>query len=140
MNTLILNDLYDIADLNNIAVYHFPLHPLKSMSIPNTIAIDADQIHTSQDEKKCLAHELGHCMTCSFYHSTSKYEIRSRMEHRADRWAVHNLIPFSEFCKALQNGITERWQLAEYFDVTEDYIDKAARLYEERFYDVLEKK
>lgn len=130
-----LNELYTIADNNNISVYYFPLSPMQSLSLPETIAIDVTQLDTALEEKGLLAHELGHCLTWSFYNISSKYNTRSRMEYRADRWVIHNLIPFSEFYEALQNGITERWQLAEYFDVTEDYIDKAITMYEQKIYD-----
>lgn len=126
-----LIQLYDIADQNNIAVYHFPLYPLKSVSVPGTIGIDADQVETTAEEKNLLAHELGHCIKYAFYTGISPLELRAQKEYRANKWAVETLIPFDELSDALENGITETWELAEYFNIGEHMIVFAFQLYEE---------
>lgn len=132
-----LYDLYNIADNNKIEVYHYPLYPLKSMSTYDAIGIDADQMETTTDEKECLAHELGHCMTGSFY-NIHTLETRDRMEYRANRWAIRQVLPFDDLEKAFENGITEIWELAEYFEVSEEFIQKAVSLYEEKIIQIKE--
>ncbi len=62
-----LYELYEIADENAINVDYFPMRQAVSISIPDSIAIDIDKIETCREEKAVLAHELGHCMTGSFY-------------------------------------------------------------------------
>lgn len=131
-----LTQLYRIASDNKIKVDNFDTKVVEAFSMPNIIILNKKKLRKRIDRKMHLAHELGHCLTWSFYNISSKYNTRSRMEYRADRWVIHNLIPFSEFYEALQNGITERWQLAEYFEVTEDYIDKAITMYEQKIYDM----
>ncbi len=128
---LTLSRLYKIADDNNILVDDFDTKEVESFSMPDVVVLNKKKLRTSIDLKVHFAHELGHCRTGSFY-NVNTLETRERMEYRADRWAIKNLIPLSDFLCALKNGITERWELAEHFNVTEDYIDKARKLYEEK--------
>ena len=113
----------------NIFVDDFDTKEVESFSIPNVVVLNKKKLRTSKDVKVHLAHELGHCKTGSFY-NINTLETRERMEYRADRWAIKKLIPFSELIAALDSGITELWELAEHFNVTEDYIEKAKILYE----------
>ena len=123
-----LTELYNIASDNNIEVDNFDTQSLESFSMPGVVVLNKNKIKTTRDEKIHLAHELGHCQTGSFYRIDT-LETRERMEHRADIWAIKKLIPFSAFSSALKNGITERWKLAEYFNVSEEYVNKAYLLY-----------
>lgn len=123
-----LNQLYTIADKNQINVYHFPLAGSPSLALPNNIAIDTNQIDTSAQETVCLAHELGHCLTSTFY-TFRTLETRDRMEYRANKWAFQKLIPFHELKEAVKNGIVQPFDLAEYFNVTEPFLKKAVDYY-----------
>ena len=76
-----------------------------------------------------LAHELGHCVTGSFYNTYSAADIRKKHEIRADRRAAAWLVPVEELKSAIRSGITEIWSLAEYFDVTEDFLRNAVENY-----------
>lgn len=91
--------------------------------------MDPFRIETTAQERVHLAHELGHCETGSFYNVYSSLDIREKQEQRADRWAVSHLVPVEEFMSALSEGVVEVWELAEFFDVTEDFIRKAAEIY-----------
>ena len=51
------------------------------------------------------------------------------MEERATRWAVQELIPADKLLSAFKNGYTEVWQLAEYFNVTENFIKDTIRVH-----------
>ena len=74
---------------------------------------------------ECFAHELGHCMTGSFYNLYSPFDLRSRHEFRANKWAIKKLIPFSALIRAGKEGCRERHEFAEYFGVSESFIQKA---------------
>lgn len=106
-NEMTLNNLYDIAEENDISVYDFQLNPIKSMSVPGAIGMDTKQIEDSREEKACLAHELGHCMRGAFYTGISSLELREHHEYRADKWVIQNLIPFDKLLNALKQGINE---------------------------------
>lgn len=93
------------------------------------IGIDPWKMETIAEETVCLAHELGHCETGCFYDPTTGFEIRRRYENRADKWAIQRLIPRIEFFQAVESGCTEVWQLADRFNVTEDFMKKAMCYY-----------
>lgn len=123
-----LYELYDYADENNIDVDYFPMREVISLSIPGSIAMDVDKIKNNIEEKEHLAHELGHCMRHAFY-TFSSMETRGRMETRADRWAIKKLLPFSLLKEAVTNGLQETYELAEYFDLSEQFVTKAVNYY-----------
>lgn len=128
-----LTDLYSITDEKNINVYDFKLDGIISMTIPYCsnyyIAIDSTKLNTSIDKKICLAHEIGHCETNSFYNVYTPYDIREQHENRANRWAIKKLIPLDELKEAVRHGYKEFWQLAEYFDVPNDFMKSAIHYY-----------
>ena len=60
----------------------------------------------------------------------SPYDIIEKHEYKANKWAAHRLIPPDELAQALRDGYTEPWQLAEHFGVTDTFIKKALRIYQ----------
>ena len=128
-----LLELYDIADQNNITVDCFEMERREAFSLIDGdecyIAIDPFRLRTNADEKTKLAHELGHCMTGSFYNRYAAVECRQRHENHADKWAIRKLIPQKDLDNAIADGITEIWELAEHFGVSEDFVKKAVCLY-----------
>ncbi len=125
-----LLDLYNEAEEKYIDVDYFPTRSLVSFSTSeNLIAIDVDKLESNREEKVHLAHEMGHCVTGSFYNIYSPLDIRQRHENRADRWAIKRLIPRKHLIEAFKEGITEIWELAEYFEVTEGFMRKAIEYY-----------
>lgn len=93
------------------------------------IGIDRTQVQTEADERTRLAHELGHCLTGSFYSRYTAVDCRQRHENRADKWAIRRLISAADLDAAVAAGYTEMWQLADYFGITEDLIKKAVCYY-----------
>lgn len=126
------NDLYAFAEQLGIVVLSFPLPDCESISLESDdnyyIGIDDMQLDSSKEERVHMAHELGHCVTGSFYNEYSPVDNRGKCEATADRWAVKKLINKDELLKQIKSGM-EVWDLAEYFNVTEDFIRKAYHLY-----------
>ena len=127
-----LTPLYDIALCDDIEVYSFDLKQCESLSVCYDnqcfIGIDPFKIQNESDEKVKLAHELGHCETGSFYNMYAKLDIREKHEHTADKWAIKKLVPEDELKEACKY-CTNRWELAEYFGVTEDFMQKVMDYY-----------
>ena len=128
-----LSDLYALAEKDAVKVDCFRLASCQSISIQDSggdcyIGIDPMKLESEIDEKVKLAHELGHCETGSFYNRSSPFDIREKHEQTANRWAVKKLVPKSELVPLLKKGY-ERWELAEHFEVTEDFINLAIRMY-----------
>lgn len=122
-----LNELYNYTEDRKITVDDFPMRELVSASFPeNWIAIDTRKTKTKAEEKVTLAHEVGHCETGSFYNIHSPFDLREKHEHKANVWSYRKLVPHDDLLAAVKKGITEIWELAEYFDVPCDYMQKAA--------------
>lgn len=121
--------LYQYAADHDIRVDDFPLTGVKSLSLPGNIAINETAFESAAEKATCIAHELGHCETGSFYNIHCKYDLWEKHEYRADKWAFCYLIPPDEIELAVKSGITEKWELAEYFNVTEQLLQKAIEYY-----------
>lgn len=129
-----LEEFYHIAQQQNIVVDRFALSRRDALSIMDLdgecfIAIDPHRLSGKNDERNKLAHELGHCITGSFYNQYSGYDCRQYHENRADKWAIGQLITVDDLDKAVAEGCTEFWELAERFDVPEQFIKKAVCYY-----------
>lgn len=126
------DDLYIYAQNNGIVVDAMKIPKNKSLSLclcgRDFIAIDQKAMENSAEERTHLAHELGHCATGSFYALKASRIVRKKAENTAIRWAVKKLIPKQQMLELLKKGY-EKWDLAEYFNVTEDLIETAYHFY-----------
>ena len=128
------HDLYVLARQQNIEVIETNLPENGSLSIMDDsgncyIGIDESVMDGGALEIVHMAHELGHCLTGSFYNRHTRFDVRQRHENRADKWAIRQIISVEDLYTAIASGYTEIWQLAEYFSVTEQFMRKAVCLY-----------
>lgn len=126
--------LYCFAESKGIDVDWVPLSQADSLSImmPNgdcCIAINPWKMESSQQETVCLAHELGHCETGSFYNCWATCDIRKKHENRADKWAIIHLLSADDLDEAVADGCMDMWSLAERFNVTVDFMKKVVCWY-----------
>lgn len=122
--------LCQLAEQFGIEIDYFTMRDTKSLTLPQGwIALDTDHIESTTEAKVCLAHEMGHIETNSFYNVHSPLDVRQKHENRANKWAIKQLITEEELDEAVANGHTEIWDLADYFDVTEEFMRKAVCLY-----------
>lgn len=129
-----LKTLYDLASREKIEVLSWPMPVDGSMSMMTDggdcyIGMDDSVLDGGVQERVHLAHELGHCVTGSFYNAYATVDHRRRHENRADKWAVRKLVPVDRLDDAVALGCTELWALAEHFGVTESFLKKAVCLY-----------
>ena len=129
-----IQNLYDFAKQQNIEVLNFPMPENGSMSVMLEngrcfVGLDESIRDGGTQERVHLSHELGHCATGSFYNIHAAVDHRQRHENRANKWAIQALIPVEELDNAIAEGCTEVWELAERFQVTEEFIRKAVCFY-----------
>ncbi len=129
-----IQNLYDFARQQNIGVFSYPLPETGSLSLMTEggqccIGMDDSIRDGDVQERVHLGHELGHCVTGSFYNIHAAVDCRQRHENRADKWAVQALIPVADLDSAIAEGCTEVWELAERFGVTEEFIRKTVCYY-----------
>lgn len=125
--------LFDQLYKNDIDLILYPMPFCKGMSMGQNgsyaVFIDTNQIETNAELNHVLAHEIGHCTTGALHKLSSPYELIQQHENRANRWAYENCLPFDKLKAAMENGISECWQLAEHFNFPESFIKEAIRYY-----------
>lgn len=132
-----LSSLYQLAESENIPVDCFALKSREAISIMDSdghcyIAIDPFKLENEEEEIVKLAHEMGHCITGSFYNQWSPYDVRQKHENRADIWAIKVLVSRDELYSYYKRNIMEPWELAEQMNLPEDFVRKAMEYYHEQ--------
>lgn len=135
--------LYELAEKEKIEVYSYNLpENISGLIVCSNdikgIAINKN-IRSYKEEKCILAEELGHYFTSSGdlqLHKIKNYskaiEI-SREERRARKWAVEKLIRIQDFIEAFKAGCRSKYEVAEFLDVTEGFLDIAIKIYNEKY-------
>ncbi len=126
--------LFEILRENNIKIEWFDKsYPLLGCTYEDIIALREDLDNNRYLLKCILTEELGHYLKGSaIYKLSIILEIKNkksflnieykRAEYRAKKWATTFLMPKSEIEKAIRKGVIEVWELAEYFDVPEEWV------------------
>ena len=131
MNKLL--SLYQKLNKNGVRFYQWdmPEDPATTLEIGGNYGIfmDFDNIASPAAELVTVAHEGGHCSTGATHRVSSPYDLIEKHENKAWRWAVHELITEDELDDAVAGGHTELWDLADYFGVTEDFMQKTICYY-----------
>lgn len=124
-----INELLAFAESKGHSVLHTNLKANKSFSVEYTSCyIALSDTLTRLEEKECLAHELGHCEYAGFYTHCSPFDMRGKVEHRANKWAYARLVPLGELRLAAAK-FSNVYELADYFDVPVRLITKALDYY-----------
>lgn len=126
--------LNDKIEQNKIIKLYYKLPPgRKGMTIEIKkdygIFIDKSQFENPDEEFCTTVHEYGHCMTGSTHKIYSKYELISRHEYRANKKAILDFLPKKKIKEAIKHGCTELWELSEYLDLPQPFVEKAIELY-----------
>ena len=130
-----LYELYDYAVDQGIDVdwYTMPFAKSFSIFIPSldrrAIALDPWKFETIADEFTTLGHEVGHCMTYSFYNRWAACDVK-KAPREPGRGCGNRAVP----SPGRSGGRRARkvhtvWDLAERFGVTEDLVRKAIYWY-----------
>lgn len=105
---------------------------LKGLYVDNTITINTD-LKTNKDKICVLAEELGHYHT-SYGNIIDQSDIRNRkQERRARAWSYKKLVGLMKIINAFKAGVRNRYELAEYLNVTEEFIEEAIEYYKQRY-------
>lgn len=120
------------ADNDGLIVKEKPLQYNNGRVKGNRIAIRKD-IDTSSEKTCVLAEELGH-------HYTSVGDIldlsdpsKRKQERQARLWGYNKLIGLSGLVKAFEAGCQNRFEVAEYLDVTDEYLSECLDTYRDKY-------
>lgn len=121
------------AAQKSIDIYEESMKPtVKGLYGNNTIWINKG-IPTNTEKACILAEELGH------FHNTNGDIIdqtkltNRKQEQRARQWSYEKLIPLSSIVQAHEGGIGNRYELAEFLGVTEEFLEAALKRYQEKY-------
>lgn len=133
-----LNYLYSITEKEKIKVYNWHIEDADGAYINidkiNAIALNYDNIGTYIEEKCVLSEELGHYYydaTYSLY--CQDLQVISKQERKAKKWAYNVLVPYEDLRRAVLSGKTSILPLAEYFDVTTQFMSNCIAFYLEKY-------
>lgn len=124
-----------LAKRKGHVIYNAPLIENKSFSIEapdSTCSIFISDSLSQVERQTYLAHELGHCEYGGFYHQNTPYELQSRIEYRADKWAFLKLAPPGEVKEAAKAGCSEVWEFSEWFGITAEYMARILAFYSQQ--------
>lgn len=120
------------ADNEGLTVKEMPMRYNNGRIKGNRIAIRKD-IDTSAEKTCILAEELGH-------HHTSVGDIldmsdsgNRKQERQARLWGYNKLIGLSGLIKSFEAGCQNRFEVAEYLGVTEEYLCECLNTYRDKY-------
>lgn len=124
--------LLDEASNSGLIVKEKPLYSSDGRIKGNRIAIRQDI--TTTTEKSCvLAEELGHHYT-SVGNIIDLSDVQNRKQERQARlWAYNKQIGLYGLIRAFQHGCTSLHEIAEYLEVTEQFLHEAIECYRNKY-------
>ena len=127
-----LAEVYEECERKNIDIDYFPMEKAIALSFPEgLIAIDTDKVENSVEEKEIIAHEESHIETGSFYNFYSPLDIKEKHERRAEVHTIKKLVPLDELKEAIECGLKEVWDFADYFEVSCEFMTGVIRYYKD---------
>lgn len=124
-----LSDFYNYCKQNNVAVIPYMGMPAKGATLRDgtdmAVFLDFSLIGSTRQLKGVCLHEQGHAATGALHKVSSPYETVERSEYRANSWCAQHYLTEDDFRQAFAFGCTEAWELAEYFDLPQEDVQKA---------------
>jgi hypothetical protein len=104
-----IEEIINELDESGVDLFEIPLDKIKVASVCDgngnrIIGVDIKKFDCSAEIKTALLHEQGHCETYSFYSEHTPKLMRSKLEHRADRYVADNKIKKQDIIMAHERG------------------------------------
>lgn len=132
MNKLEQLEREAFEDKVKIHNYYLGEETLKGIYIDGNIAINTS-VDTSTEKVCVIAEELGH-------HHTSVGDIidmtdtgNRKQERQAKLWGYDKLIGLGRLISAYEHGCHDRFELAEYLEVTDEYLHECIECYRDKY-------
>lgn len=100
------------------------------------VFVDRGRMDTTAEEAVTLLHEGGHCATGTTHSIVSPFDLIAKHEYKADKWAVRDAVSREELEAARRAGYQEIYELADFFNLTEDFMRKVVCWYDHGNLDV----
>ena len=126
--------LRQTAAEDNIEIISRPFcsERIQGLYCDGTIAIN--QNIPTEAEKSCiLAEELGHHYTTTGNILDQTNDWNRKQEYRARLYGYNLRIGLTGIVEAYEHGCTSRYEMAEYLEVTEKYLEECICCYREKY-------
>ena len=118
-------------DLNIVEMDLSEVSGLKGLYVNGHIAINAKM---SDIEKACvLAEELGHHYTSVGNILDMTSFANRKQERQARLWAYNKQIGLIGLVRAFEHGCQNRFEIAEYLEVTEEFLEECIECYRNKY-------
>lgn len=132
---MLYEELLSQANNTDIIIKEKPLRANKGRIKGNKIAIKED---LTQTEKTCiLSEELGHYFTSSGNILDLSITENRKQELRARWWSHQFLLSLDKIIDAFEYGCKNRFEIAEYLDVTEEFLQEAIEMYKSKYGEII---
>lgn len=121
------------ADALKVGIYEMTLTPTIKGLYSNKIIGINKRIPTNAEKGCIVAEELGHYLTTAGDIIDQKIVANRKYEKRARNWAYRKLVPLSVFVQAHQSGIRNLHELADFLEITEEFLQEAIKRYIEQY-------
>lgn len=116
----------------DIIEYSFNSNHIKGLYCNGNIALN-EKIETSAEKSCILAEELGHHYTTVGNILDQSSVSNRKQELRARMWAYNKLIGLIGIIKSYEHGCQSYHEMAEYLDVTEEFLRDALKRYHQKY-------
>lgn len=111
--------------------YTFQSQRIKGLYCDGTVAISKNMDST---QKACtLAEELGHHHTSVGNIINMESAQNRKQERQARLWAYNKQIGLTGLIRAYEAGCTNRYETAEYLEVTEEFLEECIQCYLDKY-------
>ena len=111
----------------------FPFEDIKAVTIEqHGLHVGIRKDLDARERKAVLAHELGHIKKGGLYRMDTPPLLRQKAECISSRYAAELLASPEDIRKALKRGIRSAWELADYFEVPYDVMNRIIDDYKTR--------
>lgn len=132
MNTYEQLEAEACANGIDVVDYEFQSDRIKGLYCDGTIGLNKNIVTTA--EKSCvLAEEMGHHYTTAGNIIDQDNAGNCKQERRARLWAYNKKIGLLGLVGAYENGCQSREEIAEYLEVSEEFLCQAIDCYREKY-------
>lgn len=125
------NDLLNEANAEGISIKERPFKTYDGRIKGKDIYLRKDMNTT---EKSCvLAEELGHYYTTVGNILDMNIPENRKQERQARLWGYNRVIGLCGLIRAYEHGCKDKYEIADYLDVTEEYLEECIHCYRDKY-------
>lgn len=116
----------------DVIEYTFENKTIKGLYCDGTAAIRKD-LETTAEKACVLAEELGHHYTSVGNILDQSDPDNRKQERQARLWGYNKLVGLTGIINAFRAGCHNRYEVAEFLDVTEEYLQECIDCYQDKY-------